>query len=539
MIHQINSDFPNFKEINLTSGVNIILAENKINTTNSLGKSLFLESINFIMGADYSKSILSKHKDLDGYSIKAIIDLDAQKKEYCREISKDNNKFIRDSYSIIPWTNDEWKKKLLMSLFNRKGDSNIITWRNLFHFFYQNNTSVKFEVALRSYKNDPEYKTSLFQSFLLNLATDAVEEHSQTKQITSEKKNFNKYLNTLKKSLEIIPEIVPKIENISTSNKKIIEDIAKLKNEISQLEKKINLINLKNKKLSTTLNELRTKTNVDSYEDFKSFFRIIEIELGDYIKKTFKEAKTFHDSLVSENIEVIENEISQNNVSLANLQGSLRLKYKELNNYVKTHNLNNEKFDDFKIDDIILNNLIQNGGQAITSIVDSNIKDIAKIKNEEIPQIISNNKKNINNYRRFLTTFVNLVYKSNKNVEFNIKYNTKLDIIFKYDDDNGTGKGNMKIIIYYIFILLFNNICLQRKIDFLILDTDITDGIDSNNLFALLKITDRLFKKHGLQIILTLRNDRNLDWNYINNKKWIKHRLSDTDEGYLFKPNLK
>jgi len=539
MIHQINSDFPNFKPISLTSGVNIILAEKKVNTTNSLGKSLFLETINFILGADYSKNALSKHKDLHGFSIKAIMDIDGQKKEYSREISSDYSKFINDSSSIISWTNDEWKRMLLTKLFNRKGDSTILTWRNLFHFFYQNSTSIKFEEALRSFKNDPEYKTSLLQSFLLDLATDKIEEHSQTKQITSEKKNFNKYLNTLKKSLSIIPEIVPSIEDISNSNKKIIEKIGHLKYEISQLERKINLVNLKNKKLSTSLHELRSKTSIDSFEDFKSFFRIIEVELGDYIKKTFEEAKVFHDSLISENIEVIENEISKNNADLSKFQSKLRLKYRELNDFFHMHNVNNEKFDDFKLEDIILNALVQNGGQVITSIVDDNIKDIAKIKNEEIPEIIAHQMKRINYYKRFLTTFVNLVYKSNKNVEFDIEYNNKLNITFKYDDDTGTGKGNMKIIIYYIFILLLNNICFERNIDFLILDTDITDGIDSNNLFDLLKLTDRLFKKHNLQLILTLRNDRILDWNYIENKKWIKHRLSDTDDGYLFKENLK
>lgn len=539
MIHQIDSDFPNFKPIKLTAGVNIILAENKVNTTNSQGKSLFLETINFIFGAEYSKSILSKHKELQGFSIQAIIDINNQKIECSREISSNQSKFIKDSSTIFPWTNNDWKEMLLLNTFNYPSDSPFITWRNLFHFFYLNSTTIKFEDALKSNKNDPEYKTSLLQSLLLDLATNQIEKHAQTKQITSEKKNFNKYLNTLKKSVDIIPEIVPQIDDISKSNRKIVDKLSKLKLDISKLERQINLIDLKNKKLLSSLDELKAKAHFDSIEDFKSFFRIIEIELGNYIKKTFKEAKVFHDTLVSENIEVIEKEISKNNLELGKLHSKLRMKQRELNQFFNLYNINHDKIEDYKFEDIVLNALVQNGGQVITSIVDANIKEISKEKNEEIPRIISHEQIRIDYYRRFLKTFVNLVYKTDKNVTFEIEYNNKLEINFSYDDDRGTGKGNMKIIIYYIFILLINNICFERKIDFLILDTDITDGIDTKNLLDLLKITDRLFKKHQLQLILTLRNDRTLDWDYLESKKWIKHRLSDTDNGYLFKKNLK
>lgn len=539
MIHQINCNYPNFEPVNLTSGVNIILAENKKNTTNSLGKSLFLETINFIFGADYNKSPLSKHKDLQGYSIIATIDVDDNKNKYSREISTNGCNSIYDSSSIVPWSNEEWKTKLLSSIFNYNNDDSIITWRNLFHYFYQYNTSLKFEDALKSYKSDPEYKTSLLQSFLLNLASAEIEKHSKTKKISSEKKNFNRYLNTLKKSLEVIPDLIPDIDNISLTNKKIIEQIGNLKTEISKLEKRQNLLNIKNKKLKLSLDELKTKKNSDSIESFESFFRIIEVELGDYIKKTFNEAKVFHDSLIFENITVIERELYENNRKISNLQGKINQKYLALDNLFNTHNLNNDMFENFKFEDIILNALVHNGGQVITSIVDENIKIVAKEKNIEIPNIISNEEERINLYRRFLTTFVNLVYKSDKNVEFNVSYDNKLKITFNYNDDKGTGKGNMKIIIYYIFILLINKICFKRSIDFLILDTDITDGIDSNNLFDLLKITDRLFKKHNLQLILTLRNDRKINWDYIESKKWIKYRLSDTDNGYLFKKDLK
>ena len=539
MIHQINSDFPGFKPINLTSGVNIILAEKKENTTNSLGKSLLLETINFIFGADYSKSTLSKHKDLQGYSILATIDFGKEKNEYKRQISPDDSKYIFDSSSVIPWTIEEWRLKLLKEVFKYNNGNSIVTWRNLFHYFFQNNTSLKFEDALKSYKGDPEYKTSLLQSFLLNLATNEIERHSQTKQISSEKKNFNRYLNTLKKSLDIIPDLVPNINDIALSNKKIIEQVGKLKTEITKLERKRNLINIKNNALLLSLEELKTKTHDTSIEGFESFFRIIEVELGDYIKKTFEEAKIFHDSLISENITVIRKELAQNHLKINSIQSNINKKYQELDRLFKNHNLNNEKFEHYKYEDFILNTLVNDGGQLITSIVDENIKVVAKEKNLEIPNLLSKEFDRIDNYRRFLTTFVNLVYKYDKNIEFNISYENKLKVTFKYNDDTGTGKGNMKIIIYYIFILLLNKVYLKRNIDFLILDTDITDGIDSNNLFDLLKITDRLFKKHDLQLILTLRNDRNINWDYIENKKWIKYRLSDKGDGYLFKKDLK
>lgn len=539
MIIQINSDFPNFKPINLNSGVNIILATKVNSSTNSVGKSISLELINFIMGADYSKSKLSKYKDLQGFNINAKISFDEDAKEYSRKMLKGENKIIFEHNKNEEFDLDDWKNYLLEHFFNIDYDSNILTWRNLFHFFYQNSTSNKFENALKSFTSEPAYKTSLFQSFLLNIAKEEIEAHSQTKQITSEKASFNRYLNTIKKSLTVIPELIPNLEDINKENNALFTKINLTKFEISKLERKINLLKSKNERLEVALNELKEKKVNDTFEDFSSFFKIIEAELSEYIKRSFKDAQIFHENLINENINVIHIEVQKNNSLLHEFQLELKSKYLILNKLLKDHEENYKKADNYNYEELIIKNLVQNGGQAITSVIDRNIKEIEKSNNIEIPKIIKQQTEKIKKIESFLTTFVNSVYKYNKNVKFNIHYKTELTVDFKYDDDSGTGKGNMKIIIYYIFILLLNKIYLGRNIDFLILDTDITDGIDSDNLFDLLKITDRLFKKHNLQLILTLRNDRNLNWDYIKSKKWIKHTLSDSDNNYLFKPNLK
>ena len=88
MIYEVDSDFAGFRKAVFGSGVNIILAERKVNSTNSVGKSLFLECINFVLGADFAKGEFSKYEELEGHYISLTMDLENRKVKVKRKISK-------------------------------------------------------------------------------------------------------------------------------------------------------------------------------------------------------------------------------------------------------------------------------------------------------------------------------------------------------------------------------------------------------------------------------------------------------------------
>ncbi|EAC8232425.1 hypothetical protein ART14_01745, partial [Listeria monocytogenes] len=84
-----------------------------------------------------------------------------------------------------------------------------------------------------------------------------------------------------------------------------------------------------------------------------------------------------------------------------------------------------------------------------------------------------------------------------------------------------------------------NHSLLNRNIDFMILDTDVTDGIDSNNIHRLLNYMHDFLLQSNCQLILTMKDDRDISLYTEENKNWIKKVLFDDVEGYLFKEKLK
>ena len=73
MIRSITSDLPTFKALNFQRGLNILLADKSVgssegHTRNSAGKSSFVEIVQFLLGANADKDSLVRHPALEGYS---------------------------------------------------------------------------------------------------------------------------------------------------------------------------------------------------------------------------------------------------------------------------------------------------------------------------------------------------------------------------------------------------------------------------------------------------------------------------------------
>ncbi|GAA0071410.1 hypothetical protein UT300003_29340 [Clostridium sardiniense] len=536
MIYEINSNFPGFREIPLNKGINIILAKRINNSNNSVGKSLSLECINYILGSEYGRNELSKYPDLDGYYLTLKMDMDNKVVKVKRYISnKLNNKIYIDDNKPITLKN--WRKKLLKYNFNLDDYSSILTWRSLFHFFYKTDSEQNFEQALKSYKGEAKYKTSLYQSFLLNIAESEIESLAETQIITSEKRGFNKYLNTLKKSLQVIPELI-KIDNNKyiSINDNLNKEINNIKLDLINIQRSIDIISSKSSQLKNNMNDLLKDRKND---EISTIYNALENELGKFVKKTFDESDKFHKKIIKENLKIINNELENIEYKKSELIKDRNLKKNRLNQLLEGKLLEDERLSKIDIDDLVLNNLIKTGGKSISSKIDENIKEIEEVAPKEIEEILQNNIELIKKYREFLEEQVSKIYDSDRDVKFDLKFTDNLEVKFNYLDDSGTGKGNMKVLIYYMFIILLNKTRFNRNIDFLIFDTDITDGIDSNNLIQLFQIIEYYFQENDIQLIATLRSDRDTTLIYDKYKHWIKYILSDDEEGFLFKKGMK
>ena len=423
--------------------------------------------------------------------------------------------------------------------FNLSISSSILSWRNLFSFFYKEDSENDFSKALKSYNGEPEYKTSLYQSFLLDIAFEEIKSLTETKVIQSEKGGFNKYLNTLRKSLEVIPELIPKIDNLDEVNSHINKKINFLKGEIINSKRKKEVIDSRIAQLQNNKNEL-VEVKINNENNISTIFKSMEKELGNYIKRTFEEADQFHEFLVGENINVIEKEIEKYQSIRNEVERELKSDKIKLNTLLKNKFEKEDSFYNIDVNNLMLNNLISKTNNPITTIIDKNIKEIEDVKPGEIERIIIEKEEKIDEYREYLKDQIIGIYKNDREMKFDIIFENSLKVKFSYIDDSGTGKGNMKVLIYYVFLLILNRTKLNRNIDFIILDTDITDGVDSNNLFDLFDSVDSYSREiNPIQLITTLRADRDVNIDELEKKDWIKYKLSDAPDGFLFKKDLK
>lgn len=534
----MNSNFPNFKPIKLKTGVNIILAQRVNNTTNGVGKSLFLESIDYVLGSDYNKSELAKYPDLEGFSITLIMDFEGSLIEVSRKISiitKENNYVSIQGKSPLPVT--QWKQRLMEHYFSVEQGPSFFSWRSLLHFFFKTQSINSFEAGLKSFSGDPDYKTSAFQSFLLNIAYDEIKELSQATMLNSEKAGFTRYINSLKKTVKLLPKIIPEnIDSYSEVNNILEKEINSVKLDVTTLQNKIDFLSIQKDQLLKTSNELERSS--DSSAHFSSLYHILDAELGDFVMKTFEESKEFNKALLQENATVVNEELSKIQDRLNISKKEQELAKNQLKSILDTKKHQKDSIEQIDISSILLQGLINNPSTAVSAKIENGITDLTETNLEKIKININKKQDDIKSYEKILELIVNYVYDASRDVHFGIEFEKSLKVDFYYEDDSGTGKGNMKTIIYYLFLLELNNVEFKRNIDFLILDTDITDGIDSNNIYRFLEFADSKLKKFNGQLIMTMKDDRDIPFDTIENKNWIRKKLFDSPGGYLFKEQL-
>lgn len=543
MISKINSDFPNFTPITFDYGVNIILAERVNTSSNSVGKSLSLEIINFVLGADYSRNKLTSYEDLQNTSLFVDMNIDKEVYQFKRVISDES----KENYSVLNFNDTynskkEWDIFLNKLFFNLPEDQEFLYWRNLFRYFFRVEGEEKFPSNLKSNSNESAYLTSLHQSFLLDIAHQEIRDLYHIQEVDRETKHLTKFLSTFKNAIEFIPELLP-TQSLQKSDNDSMMEINELLKKRRDFERKISLIEGKIYKLEDNLNELRQPDQNKRYsiDNYKDFYNIAKMELGEFIVKSFEEAKSFHEKLIKENIDVIKKEIQRNTVAKEKNIKEYNKVNEILKELMEKHELNENSLERNIQENIVLNSFVSQGENHLAKIINEKTREVKSQKTPKIESKVKKKQSIIEGYKEILSDLVHGVYTKEKNTSFEVRVNRNknLAIEFQYDDDTGSGKGIMKSIIYYSFIVWLNHFKLKRNLDFLILDTGVTDGIDSQNLLDFLKIIDPILKKYKLQLILTLRADNGWDWEDIKKRGWVRRILNDTPEGYLFKGDLK
>ncbi|WP_409200379.1 DUF2326 domain-containing protein [Methanobrevibacter sp. DSM 116169] len=573
MIYKIyaENDEDKFKEVEFKKDLNIIVGikednSGKKDNRNGVGKTTLIEVLDFCLGTEPNKkSYLKNIKLIEDWIFKMDLDLFDQKITISRAINESNKIFINgttEKFPITPktdktgatyYTIKEWQKLLGLYLFKLDDINHISytpTYRNLISYFIRKNPDAYLDPFLTD-KYYKEWKVQVYNSFLLGLNSCCATKINNIKIKNSE---LDKELKKIKseypskgqmeaEKLNLEAELEQKDKLLSKYQ--IHEEYEHLEDQADSLSREIRNVSNKSltlkKKLSNYKSAIKQEKGPEE-EDIENLFEEVGIVFSNNIKKTFKEAKKFHEKLISNrkeflNVEILEleKEIKNN----ANKLESIDLKRSDIMQILNTH----KAFDEVKYIQKELYDYKLEIDKLNFNINKYNLIDENKDKLKEDSVILSEKMKREYELRRPVWEKAVNIFNSNTMALY--KEQGKLiintpekgyDFKIEFPKDKSRGYSKMKIFCYDAMLLELNS--EKRNIDFLIHDSELYDGVDSTQVALALQYIRSKCINNDTQYICTLNSDTIPDNYWEDNfdiKDFIRLELSDKDpSGHIF-----
>jgi len=487
-----------FKNIDISpiyfrSGVNLIVGtkkEDKLTTNNSVGKTLLISLIDHLLGAQRGGTF--DFVELEKVSIigtflfdnkEVIIEryLVPHNKEEVNNVNILKNEFlILNSGNIGSVPVNKWTSFLGEIYVN----NSFISFRSFNRMFFRKQDVETFKTAIKEDSTNTNWQRGKYNSYFLNLGYATV---ASNKQYTKKEKSVLKQIApTLHKVIEhedkesVIDEIQNDYTGITIQLKNLYEQNRLNRSKIKILKANINTIN-----------------NISS-QSFKDKFNVYKYELKHLIIKNYNETEEFHNSLISDNKNLMLDEI--NNLELNLFRNEQKIQELQINKEEFESQIKEYENQDIVMDATRELLSIFLGNQNINKIAeeaDTVLKDETTQKlNEELKE----NMGKIEQYKKFLLTNTTKLYPDIVDIDFDIFINREgvFDLNFEFKGVKGEGKGTIRTLLY-IFLLI--DINQGGNIDYLILDSKVIDSIDIDVLDKLLSILSEYSKNKNIQII--------------------------------------
>ncbi|HCY76482.1 MAG TPA: hypothetical protein DHV28_11225 [Ignavibacteriales bacterium] len=542
-----------FKDITFKDGINYIYAyrdeqsksKNK-NSLNNLGKSSFLDLIDFTLGADfltdknsrlYSAYELGFLKDITVY-----LEFDVNNSAYTIKRSFDSSNTVE-----LKLGNSKYKEFSLIDF--RSELSDIIFSREDYAGFYSNEwlrRLLSFYITILKTKKkeypDPfsylEFTNELqllqYHLFLLNidnrliykLSNKVVEIDEKKKLVNAAVKNF-----ISAHQLKTISDVEDRIKQIKNEIEEIREKVKSYKLASSnkynaeraiELTKKINNLSFENfshqKKIETYNESLSTNLSIRLSTVEEIYNEYVQL-LGKKIRTVLEEAKEFRKNLVRsrkdfilDEIEQLQKEIETNNTKIDALDSQRAEIYRILSTASAVKNLSDANA-------LIINKEREAGnleGQINTyTVYSKQVSDLHRDVNKIESDIIEFREKIRDVEFEFYKIF-NSIYqefyplkKDASTFSFSIVNSSKVKSKFKIDilknpERHGKARNRARTLIYSFAVLFYSMIKNYNAPRFLIHD-GIFDGVDKIHFVDVIKLVKKhLSPNFKFQYIVTL-----------------------------------
>lgn len=523
-------------------GLSVILgkimdAKQKEKSSNSIGKTLLLLFINYILGSNSTSKLFSKF--LNDWTVEGEVVVNNEEVTIKRVIGTDGVFYKGQKYEL-----ENFKELLginraeLEKIFLLKYRENIISTR------FPNPSIKDFEVFcslmnfdfledLEKYdklRDEKEKKSKSIKEMLKILEISL-------KDIKKEFFNINKQLEEKEKEMS---DLNLKLEDLDLTsiNSNIVKGYAQNSDTLKKLEFKRYKFQMENDNLRRYLEE-SNKLDKGSLM-IENLYKKAKVDLGDKVVKRFDDVKGFFETIYQNRLSTITKEIKNNDDQIKDLESqidSLKSAIKVELKIISESKLYQEIINNISKINSEIQDLNYKRG-SLSSLNDLLFK-IEKMEEEiEIKKLEISRK--FEAYQEKLTTINNFVYECVKDIfatnvtvffDFAISNNGRkkslFDLDLTLDGDTGEGRKAVKNILMDFIIFKFSN-----KSEFLIHDSACFSGIDSRNIMSIILLGKRIAEEENKQYIVSLNTfqysgiDSDFD-ELINSQKVIEL----TDEG--------
>ena len=545
MIKRIYSTLSTFSEVKLHSGLNILLADmttssTKKDTRNGLGKTTFIDVINFLLGGRCDRHSTFKLPRFTNEFFVMDIELEGSLITVKRRGMDANNIYIDcDPNAKLASLLREgslplkaWNSYLGMMFFNLDENNPLVyenlSFRGIFPYFARKASDGGFLEPTRHYSNQKALDVQIALTFLLGLNTNLAIKQKELDLKSSDIKNLRKALDTdiykdittkgisLDSEITILTEkankmklelerfhVHPEYEEIEKRASSYAKEISKLSDE-NYLDRQI-LMNLK---------ESSVQSERSSNLDIKSLYGEVEIKLPDAIVNSYEDSRKFQRTLVENRAKYLESERQRyESMILERLEKIKKLSEEQgkLIGILQAHGA----LDQF-------NKLQSRLGELLNKIesykgqlqIGNSIKmEQANLKIAE-QKLILEITESLNEYEKIKSKAILLVeeiseslYETAAQLNIGQANNGKYAINMASRNQKSAGINSM-LIYCFDMMLIRMSLYLKRKLNFLIHDSAMFDSVDERQVARALLFGKEKSISEGFQYIVTLNSDQ-------------------------------
>lgn len=577
MIHSIRCDQPSFRPIMLRPGMNVVLAERtleetKLHSRNGLGKSSFLDVIQFLLGSDYTRSRLNSDKLL-GWTFAADLELRDNRISVSRntksantvsvegDISTRNNP--RSSTLLAPdkleIAVDDWNHRLGHLMFDLAQDDAAKyqpKFRSLASYLVRRNKDA-YANPFEHHRKQRMSETQVNNAFLLGLEDRHAAEFQQLK----DRKRELDQLKAISSSgplgemlgsigelqvLQIRLEEKARRQANSIGSFRVHEEYDEIESKANELTEAIQAL-AKRKVVDESLLKLYEKNLNDEVRpgdlDVAAIYRQFNIEIPGMVMKHLDEIQRFHELVLRNRQSFLEEQIQILKHSIAGVNARLRAKSDEraalmkildshgaLKEYNEMHTLyrkTESELEETKRKINVMKELDE--GRSKYRI--------------ELENLIMRSRRDLNERESIRNRAIEL-FNQNSQALYRAPGNLVIDIDkngfhFNVEIERSGSQGidNMKIFCYDLMLAqLWSERDPSPRL--LVHDSTIFDGVDERQVALALEMAALESQRCGFQYICTLNSDTLPSADFspeFDIESFVRLRLNDKDDqGSLF-----